>query len=126
MTDHPVLSSVGQIAIVVSDVEKAVNFYRDVLGLTFLFDAGPELAFLDAGGIRLMLSTPQGAGSVGHNSILYFTVSDIISTHAALVERGATDERSPELAAKMPDHELWLGFLRDPDGNLVGLMEEKR
>ena len=122
----PELSTIRQIAITVSDVERALEFYRDVLGLSFLFRPGPNLAFLDAGGIRLMLSTPQGAGEVGKNSILYFTVSDITSVHAALLGRGATNERAPALTAKMPDHELWTGFLRDPDGNLVGLVEEKK
>ena len=125
MDINPRLSSIRQIAITVSNVDAALLFYRDVLGLTFLFSAGPDLAFLDAGGIRVMLSTPQGTGSVGHNSILYFKVSDIVAVHAALVGRGAADERAPQLAAKMPDHELWTGFLRDPDGSLVGLMEEK-
>ena len=120
------LSTIRQIAITVADVDVALGFYRDVLGLPFLFRAGPELAFLDAGGIRLMLSTPQGAGAVGANSTLYFRVHDIEATHAALVARGATDERAPQLAAKMPDHDLWIGFLRDPDGNLVGLLEERR
>lgn len=120
------LSTIGQIAITVSDVEKALAFYRDALGLEFLFSAGPELAFLNADGIRLMLSTPQGAGTIGGNSILYFKVSDIEAVHSAVVGRGAISERTPQLAAKMPDHDLWTGFLRDPDGNLVGLMEEKR
>lgn len=119
------LSSICQIAVTVSNVDVALRFYRDILGLTFLFSAGPDLAFLDADGLRLMLSTPQGAGAVGHNSILYFKVADIVASHTTLVARGATDERAPALAAKMPDHELWTGFLRDPDGNLVGLMEEK-
>ena len=120
------LSSIGQIVVTVSDVGVALPFYRDALGLSFLFSAGPNLAFLDAGGVRLMLSTPQGAGSVGHNSILYFKVADIDATHAAIVARGAVSERAPQLTAKLPDHELWIGFLRDPDGNLVGLMEERR
>jgi catechol 2,3-dioxygenase-like lactoylglutathione lyase family enzyme len=124
MTPH--LSEIRQIAITVSDVEAALGFYRDALGLAFLFQPATQLAFLDAGGVRLMLTTPQGAGAVGANSILYFTVQDIVSTQAALVARGATEERPPQLAARMPDHELWTGFLRDPDGNLVGLMEEKR
>ncbi|TQM16655.1 methylmalonyl-CoA epimerase [Pseudoxanthomonas sp. 3HH-4] len=124
MTPH--LSGIRQIAITVSDVEVALGFYRDALGLTFLFQPAAQLAFLDAGGIRLMLTTPQGAGAAGANSILYFTVQDIVSTQAALVARGATEERPPQFAARMPDHELWIGFLRDPDGNLVGLMEEKR
>lgn len=120
------LSTIGQIAITVSDVEQALVFYRDVLGLDFLFSAGPELAFLNADGMRIMLSTPQGAGTIGGNSILYFTVSDIEAVHSTVVARGAKNERDPQLAAKMPDHELWTAFIRDPDGNLVGLMEEKR
>ena len=126
MKVEPRLSEIGQIAITVSDVGAALPFYRDVLGLTFLFSPGPNLAFLAAGGIRIMLSTPQGAGTPGHNSILYFNVTDITATHAAIVGRGATSERAPQMAAKLPDHELWLAFLRDPDGNLVGLMEERR
>src|SRR5688572_2430124 len=117
-----VVSEIGQVAVVVSDVTKATAFYRDVLGLKFLFAAGPNLAFLAAGSVRIMLSTPQGHGEAGKNSILYFKVNDIAATHAAVVARGATNERVPQLAAKMPDHELWIGFVRDPDGNLVGLM----
>lgn len=120
------VSSIGQVAITVSDVDKAIGFYRDILGLQFLFSAGPQLAFLQAGEVRIMLSTPQGAGQVGANSTLYFRVPDIEKVHSAIIKRGAVNERAPQLAAKMPDHELWLSFVRDPDGNLVGLMEEKR
>ena len=120
------LSELGQIAVTVSDVDAALGFYRDALGLPFLFRAGPNLAFLMAGSVRIMLSTPQGAGRAGHNSILYFKVADLAAAHAAILGRGAANERAPQLAAKMPDHELWTGFVRDPDGNLVGLMEEKR
>ncbi len=125
-TPSPALSDIGQIAITVSDVAAATVFYRDVLGLRFLFAAGPNLAFLAAGSVRIMLSTPQGHGEPGKNSVLYFKVADIVPTHAAIVARGAKNERAPQLAAKMPDHELWIGFVRDPDGNLVGLMSEVR
>jgi len=121
-----VVGKIGQIAMTVSDVESAVSYYRDVLGLTFLFSGGPNLAFLSDGSIRIMLSTPQGAGAVGANSILYFQVTDIEATYDAIISRGSASERRPQLAAKMPDHDLWTGFLRDPDGNLLGLMEEKR
>ena len=121
-----VVGKIGQIAITVSDVESAVSYYRDVLGLTFLFSGGPNLAFLSDGSIRIMLSTPQGAGAVGANSILYFQVTDIEATYDAIIARGSASERRPQLAAKMPDQDLWMGFLRDPDGNLLGLMEEKR
>lgn len=126
MHTEPNVSEIRQIAITVGSVDSALRFYGDVLGLKFLFSAGPDLAFLDAGGIRIMLTTPQGAGAVGANSTLYFTVTDIATVHAALVARGAASAREPQLAAKMPDHELWIGFLRDPDGNLVGLLEERR
>jgi predicted enzyme related to lactoylglutathione lyase len=120
------VSKVGQIAITVSDVPKALAFYRDILGLQFLFSPTASLAFLSAGAVRLMLTTPQGAGASGANSILYFSVVNIERAHAYFVSSGAANERVPQLAAQMPDHELWIGFLKDPDGNLVGLMEEKR
>lgn len=126
MSTTPEITGIRQIAVTVSNVDDALGFYRDLLGLTFLFRAGPDLAFLEAGGIRLMLSTPQGTGAVGANSVIYFSVTDIVATHATFVDRGATNERVPQLAARIPDHELWIGFLRDPDGNLVGLLEERR
>lgn len=120
------VSEIGQIAITVRDVPEATRFYRDILGLRFLFAAGPNLAFLAAGTVRLMLTTPQGHGTPGHNSILYFKVADLPATHAAVVGRGARSEREPQLTARLPDHELWISFVRDPDDNLVGLMSEVR
>jgi hypothetical protein len=59
------VNGVRQIAISVADVDAALDFYRDVPGLVFLFRAGSQLAFLDAGGVRIMLTAPQGAGTVG-------------------------------------------------------------
>ena len=126
MATSPTLSTIHQIAVTVSDAEQALAFYHEVLGLKLLFRAGPDLAFLDADGVRIMLTTPQGAGEVGANSILYFRVHDIVAAHEAFVARGAANEQEPAFAASMPDHDLWTSFLRDPDGNLVGLMEEKR
>jgi predicted enzyme related to lactoylglutathione lyase len=120
------LGEIRQIAITISDLGKVLPFYRDALGLNFLFSPGPNLAFLAAGPVRLMLTTPQGAGTPGQNSVLYFKVTDIAAAHNAIVARGATSERAPQLTARMPDHELWISFLRDPDGNLVGLLEERR
>lgn len=117
---------IRQIAVTVSDVERALTFYRDALGLEFLFQPAPNLAFLNAGDVRIMLSTPQGAGEVGSNSIIYFSVEDIEATHDAVVARGAVSERGPQMTAQMEDHQLWTSFLRDPDGNLMALMEEKR
>ena len=120
------LSDIGQIALTVSDVAKAKRFYGEILGLRFLFDAGANLSFYAAGGVRVMLTTPQGSGEAGKNSTLYFKTTDLDATYSAIIDRGAIAERSPQLTAKMPDHELWIAFVRDPDGNLVGLMEERR
>ncbi len=118
--------SLGQVALTVADVSIASAFYRDVIGLTFLFSPNENLAFLQAGEVRLMLTTPQGHGEPGKNSVLYFKVTDIEAAHAAVVAKGATEERAPALVAPMPDHDLWMGFVRDPENNLVGLMEEVR
>lgn len=120
------INNLGQLAITVTDVKKSLGFYRDILDLEFLFSPSEELAFLQCGKTRIMLSTPQGAGEPGKNSIPYFSVSGIETFYKIAVERGGVAEREPQLAAKMPDHDLWIGFLRDPDGNLVGLMEEKQ
>lgn len=118
--------SLGQLALTVSNVQQALEFYRDVLGLEFLFSPSENLAFLQSGDTRIMLSTPQGAGEAGKNSIPYFNVVQVEEFYETALAKGATKERTPQLAAKMPDHELWIGFLKDPEGNLVGLMEEKR
>lgn len=120
------VSEIGQIALTVGDVAAATAFYRDVLGLKFLFSAGPNLAFLAAGSVRLMLTTPQGAGEAGKNSILYFKVADIAAVHAAIVARGAREEAGPRSIAKLADHELWISAVRDPEGNVIGLMSEVR
>jgi catechol 2,3-dioxygenase-like lactoylglutathione lyase family enzyme len=122
----PTSTDLGQIAITVSDVARARAFYHGILGLKPLFDAGPNLSFLAAGSVRIMLTTSQGSGTPGKNSILYFKVAPLEEAYAAYVAAGAKAERAPQLTARMPDHELWIGFVRDPDDNLVGLMEEKR
>lgn len=120
----PEIGSIGQISIAAQELERAVRFYRDVLGLTFLFQAPPGLAFFECGGVRLMLSLPEGT-SVG-TSVIYYRVGSVEAAHAACVERGAEDAGAPHLIAKMSDHELWMGFLKDSEGNLLGLMEERR
>lgn len=120
-----IASKLGQIAVTVSDVERLLPFYRDILGLNFLFSPAPTLAFLESADIRIMLTTPQGHGEIGNNSALYFHVPELESSFKRMVEMGAQAEREPALAAPMPDHDLWMGFIRDPDGNLIGLMEEK-
>jgi methylmalonyl-CoA/ethylmalonyl-CoA epimerase len=116
------LSSIGQIAITVTNVDEAIAFYRDKLGMKFLFQV-PNLGFFDCGGVRLMLTTPEKPGET-HSSILYFKVADIQEAQKTLSARGVSFEREPALVARMPDHDLWMTFLRDQDRNLLGLMAE--
>ncbi|MEW5251410.1 VOC family protein [Microbulbifer sp. 2201CG32-9] len=117
--------SLGQLALTMSNVQLALEFYRDILGLEFLFSPVENLAFLQSGETRIMLTTPQGAGEPGNNSIPYFKVSNIVEFYDSVLTKGAIAEREPQIAAQMPDHELWIGFIKDPESNLIGLMEEK-
>ncbi len=118
------LDRIGQISIVVHDVPRAVAYYRDVLGMKFLFSAGPALAFFDCGGVRLMLG-PASEPRFDHPaSIIYYKVDDIRTAFGTLKARGAIVEREPQLTANMGTYELWTGFLRDPDDNLLALMCE--
>ncbi|MDQ2665906.1 MAG: VOC family protein [Gemmatimonadota bacterium] len=118
------ITGVQQIALTVSDVARAKTFYRDAVGLPFLFDAGPNLAFLDIGDVRLMLSAPEGDFKPGKGAMIYFAVADIKGAHAGMVKRGVAFVGAPHMIAKMPDHELWLAEFEDPDGNPLALMCE--
>jgi methylmalonyl-CoA/ethylmalonyl-CoA epimerase len=120
------LSQIGQIAVPVGDIERAVAFYRDTLGLRFLFQAPPGLAFFDCGGVRLMLDAPAKAHAETVSSVIYFKVPDLRQAFAVLSNRGVAFEAEPHLIAKLPDHELWMAFFRDPDQNLLALMSEVR
>lgn len=119
------LGLLGQIAMNVADTGRSVEFYRDTLGIPFLFEF-PKLAFFDCGGVRLMLSAaPEQAGKQ-HASILYFRVEEIRAAHRTLAARGVKFVDEPHLVARLPDHELWMTFFEDPDGNLLALMTEWR
>ena len=125
-TPTTTLQRIGQIAVPVDDLDRAVAFYADVLGLRLLFRAPPGLAFFDCGGVRLMLSRPERGEAVGRAGVVYYLVADLAAAHAVLAERGADIVQLPHLIAKLPDHDLWMAFLRDSEGNLVGLMSEVR
>jgi len=120
---RPEVQKIGQIAINVHDTNRAVGFYRDVLGLKLLFTAG-QLAVLDCGGIRLMLSPPSSKEYDHPSSILYFKVDDIQKAYAWLVSQNVKTEGEPNLVAKMPDHDLWLAGFRDSEGNVMEYMSE--
>ena len=117
---------VGQILIPVRDLDRAVSFYADTLGLRLLFRAPPGLAFLDCGGVRLMLSGPAAGESPAGAGIIYYVVTDLPATYTALSARGVRFVDSPHCVARLPDHELWMAFCRDSEDNLLALMSEVR
>ncbi len=116
---------IGQLAIPVADLERALAFYRDVLGLRFLFQAPPGLAFLDCGGVRLMLSRARPGEATPPAGVIYYRVADLDAAYVTLQSRGASFVDEPHPIARLPDHELWMVFLRDPDGHLLALMAER-
>jgi len=98
-----------------------------VLGMRFLFEAPPAMAFFDCGGVRLMLSLPEETGShAGQRfaAILYYAVDDIQQAAAALIARGVVFEQPPHIVARLPHADLWMAFLRDPEGQMLAIMRE--
>jgi catechol 2,3-dioxygenase-like lactoylglutathione lyase family enzyme len=119
------ISRLGQISINVHDLDRAVAFYRDTLGLPLLFTAG-GMAFLDCAGVRLMLARAENPEFDHPSSILYFDVPDIESAYRQMLGSGTAFEAEPRLVAKMPAHDLWMAFFRDSEQNLLALMSEVR
>jgi catechol 2,3-dioxygenase-like lactoylglutathione lyase family enzyme len=116
------LGQLGQIGMTVTDLDRSVAFYRDTLGLKFLFRV-PNLAFFDCAGIHLMLGLPEANGEM-FKPILYFRVDDIQKAADELFRRGVAFETKPALVARMEKHDLWLAAFRDPDRNVIELMSE--
>ena len=117
------ISALGQVSINVHDSERATSFYRDTLGLPLLFSAG-KLSFFNCGGVRLMLSPPEKPEFDHPGSVLYFKVPDIQAAYRRLLARNVRFEDEPHLIARMPDHDLWMTFFRDPENNMLALMSE--
>ena len=126
MIESPVfgLGKIGQIAVNVHDLERAVAFYRDVLGMPFLFSV-PKMAFFKCGDVRLMLAAPETPEFDHPASIIYYRVDDIRAAHAALGERGVVFETEPSLVHETERSRLWMVYFRDPEGNVLALMCEK-
>ena len=117
------LAKIGQIALMVKDLPRATRFYRDTLGMRFLFEA-PGMAFFDCGGIRLMLGLPEKPEFDHPASILYYQVDDIRAAHDLLMTRGVEFIEAPRLVAPLQHADLWLAFFHDSEGNHVALMSE--
>lgn len=120
----PSLSRIGQIFVNVHDLDRAIAFYRDVLGMNFLFEAPPNMAFFDCGGIRLMLGVADRPDLDHPASIIYYQVDDIERVYETLKARGVDFVVKPHLVAPMPTYDLWLADFRDSENNLLALMSE--
>lgn len=116
---------VGQVSINARDVRRAIGFYRDVLGLPLLFEI-PNAAFFRAGSVRLYVALAEKPEFDHPASVLYYRVADIHASFAAITAGGAQAEGEPHMIASLPDHELWMAFFRDTEGNLAALMSEVR
>src|SRR5262245_42715974 len=108
-------AKVGQLLIPVEDFEKGVAFYRDVLGIPFLFAAPPQMAFFDCGGVRLLVGVPSAGQPAQRGSAIYFQVSDIQAVHGELKSKGVAFRSEPHVAHRAPTYELWLAEFADPD-----------
>ena len=117
-------ATVGQLMIPVEDLDRATAFYRDTLGLRYLFAAPPKMSFYQAGTVRLLVGVPEDNQPARRGSQVYFKVADIQAVHRTLVERGVCFGAEPQVVHRTPAHELWLCEFRDPDGNQLALMAE--
>ncbi len=117
------LSQIGQIAVNAHDIDRAVEFYRETLGMKHLFTI-PKMAFFDCNGINLMLATPEKPEFDHPSSIIYFNVENIQEVFQILSGRGVKFEEGPQLVARMDSYDLWMAFFRDPENNLLALMSK--
>jgi methylmalonyl-CoA/ethylmalonyl-CoA epimerase len=120
----PILSRIGQIFVNAKDLGRAISFYRDTLGMRFLFQAPPNMAFFDCDGIRLMLGVPDRPDLDHPASIIYYKVDDIERVYETLKAGGVHFLTKPHLVAPMPNYDLWLADFKDSEGNLLALMSE--
>ena len=120
----PTLNQIGQVFVNVKDLDRAIAFYRDILGMSFLFQAPPNMAFFDCGGIRLMLGIADRPDLNHPASIIYYKVDDIERVYEVFDSRGVEFILKPHLVAPMPTYDLWLADFKDSEGNFLALMSE--
>lgn len=124
MSETVRLDTIGQIHISVDDLPRAVAFYRDVLGMSFLFEVpGQPMAFFDCGGVRLYLGKPENE-SFRSNPLIYYKVPSISNAYQALVERGVEFISEPHIVHSTATLDLWMTDFHDPEGNVLVLMSE--
>lgn len=124
MSPNGRITGIGQVSISVHNLDRATEFYREVFGLDFLFQA-QNMAFFDCDGVRLMLVQGEPEAGEQGTSILYFRVSELEPALEGIADRGGELLRGAQRTATLADHELWMAFVRDSEGNTMALMEER-
>jgi methylmalonyl-CoA/ethylmalonyl-CoA epimerase len=117
-------AKIGQLLIPVDDFDKGVAFYRDTLGIPFLFSAPPQMAFFDCGGVRLLVGVMSEGQKAQRGATIYFHVDDIRAVYASLTRKEVAFRAEPHVVHRTPSSELWLAEFTDPDGNHLALMSE--
>lgn len=118
-------ATIAQLLIPVEDFDRGVAFYRDVLGIPFLFAAPPQMAFFMCGGVRLLVGVMPAGENAQRGSAIYFKVADIQAVHAELSGKGVSFRAAPHVVHRTASSELWLAEFTDPDGNQLALMGER-
>ena len=117
------IQKIGQIGVPIKNIENAIEFYKDILGLTLLFST-ESMAFFECSGQRLLLSIPEEKEFANASSVIYFQVEDIKKSYEELIEKGVAFNGEPHLVAKMDHTETWMAFFKDSEGNTHALMSE--
>jgi methylmalonyl-CoA/ethylmalonyl-CoA epimerase len=115
-------AKITQLLVPVDDLDTAISFYRDILGLPLVFAAPPQMAFFSCGGIRLLVGVMPLGQKAQRGSTIYFEVTDISAVYGSLKAKGVVFKAEPHPVNRTPQSELWLAEFTDPDANQLALL----
>jgi catechol 2,3-dioxygenase-like lactoylglutathione lyase family enzyme len=117
------IQKIGQIGLPIKDLERAISFYKDLIGLQLLFNTD-NMAFFECNGVRLLLSLPEKVEFAHSSSVIYFQVEDIKEKYEELKTKDVLFIDEPHIVAKMGQTETWMTFFKDSEENIHALMSE--
>lgn len=116
--------SIKQIALSVQNIEKSMRFYRDKIGLKYLYH-DKNVALFDCSGLRLMLGKNEKPELKPYGTVVYFQTERLDEEYQRLKKAGVKAIGEPHFTAKFDNKEIWMSFFEDPDGNMFALIEER-
>jgi len=119
------VQKVGQIGVPVKDLNRALDFYKEKLGLPLLFNTD-RLAFFQCDELRIMLTLPESEGFSKSSSVIYFQVNNIRDSYEDLLSKEVIFIDEPHIVAKVGQIETWMAFFKDTEENIHALMSEVR